>query len=44
MLDTVPIRTIADIAREEEVDSEIVEACLFTHDTRHPCSSFASPS
>ncbi len=33
MLDTVPIRTIADIAREEEVDSEIVEACLFTHDT-----------
>jgi len=33
MLDTVPVRTIADIAREEEVDSEIVEACLFTHDT-----------
>ncbi len=33
MLDTVPVRTIADIAREEEIDSEIVEACLFTHDS-----------
>lgn len=33
MLDTVPLRTIADIAREEEVDPEIVEACLFTHST-----------
>ncbi len=33
MLDTMPVRTIADIAREEEVDSEIVEACLFTHGT-----------
>jgi pilus assembly protein CpaE len=33
MLDFVPVRTIADIAREEEVDSEVVEACLFTNDT-----------
>ncbi len=33
MLDTTPVRTIADIAREEEVDSETVEACLATHST-----------
>lgn len=33
MLDTFPVRTIADIAREEEVDSETVEACLLTHST-----------
>lgn len=33
MLDTSPVRTIADIAREEEVDSEIVEACLLAHST-----------
>ena len=31
MLDTVPIRTIADIAKEDEIDSELVEACLVTH-------------
>ncbi len=31
MLDSVPVRTIADIAREEEIDSELVEACLLTH-------------
>lgn len=33
MLDTSPVRTIADIAREEEVDSELVEACLLAHST-----------
>ena len=33
MLDTTPMRTIADIAREEEVDSETVEACLVAHST-----------
>ncbi len=33
MLDTCPVRTIADIAREEEVDSETVEACLLKHST-----------
>jgi pilus assembly protein CpaE len=33
MLDTSPVRTIADIAREEEVDSETVEACLLKHST-----------
>lgn len=31
MLDSIPIRTIADIAKEEEIDSELVEACLLTH-------------
>lgn len=31
MLDSVPIRTIADIAKEDEIDSELVEACLLTH-------------
>jgi len=35
MLDTSPVRTIANIAREreEEVDSETVEACLLAHNT-----------
>ncbi|MDI7248240.1 MAG: response regulator [Bacillota bacterium] len=31
MLDSIPIRTIADIAKEDEIDSELVEACLLTH-------------
>lgn len=33
MLDTSPVRTIADIAREEQVDLETVETCLLTHST-----------
>lgn len=33
MLDSIPIRTIADIAKEDEIDSELVEACLLTHKT-----------
>jgi len=33
MLDTSPVRTIADVAREEEVDSDTVEACLLRHGT-----------
>jgi pilus assembly protein CpaE len=41
MLDTSPVRTIADIAREEEVDSETVEACLLKHNTG--ISVLASP-
>jgi len=41
MLDTSPVRTIADIAREEEVDSETVEACLLRHGTG--VSVLASP-
>ncbi len=31
MLDSIPVRTIADIAKEDEIDSELVEACLLTH-------------